>query len=119
MHGEVVIGGAKNAALGIIAGAILTDEPVTIENLPDVSDINVLLDAIEGIVSIRSPLLGMYSSGKRSSRSLSNEHSCTKSSPEKTEDDASCPSWATGFFSNKSVNSSVFSSCTASSRIFW
>ena len=49
MHGEVVIGGAKNAALGIIAGAILTDEPVTIENLPDVSDINVLLDAIEGI----------------------------------------------------------------------
>ncbi|MBP5410782.1 MAG: UDP-N-acetylglucosamine 1-carboxyvinyltransferase [Lachnospiraceae bacterium] len=49
LHGEVVIGGAKNAALGIIAGAILTDEPVTIENLPDVSDINVLLDAIEGI----------------------------------------------------------------------
>ncbi|MBO4653612.1 MAG: UDP-N-acetylglucosamine 1-carboxyvinyltransferase [Lachnospiraceae bacterium] len=49
LHGEVVIGGAKNAALGIIAGAILTDEPVTIENLPDVSDINVLLDAIRGI----------------------------------------------------------------------
>lgn len=49
MHGDVVIGGAKNAALGIIAGAILTDEPVTIENLPDVSDINVLLDAIKGI----------------------------------------------------------------------
>ena len=49
LHGEVVIGGAKNAALGIIAGAILTDEPVTIENLPDVSDINVLLDAIAGI----------------------------------------------------------------------
>ena len=44
-----MIGGAKNAALGIIAGAILTDEPVTIENLPDVSDINVLLDAIAGI----------------------------------------------------------------------
>jgi len=49
LHGDVVIGGAKNAALGIIAGAILTDEPVTIENLPDVSDINVLLDAIKGI----------------------------------------------------------------------
>ncbi|MBR6018767.1 MAG: UDP-N-acetylglucosamine 1-carboxyvinyltransferase [Lachnospiraceae bacterium] len=49
LHGDVVIGGAKNAALGIIAGAILTDEPVTIENLPNVSDINVLLDAIAGI----------------------------------------------------------------------
>ena len=49
LHGEVVIGGAKNAALGILAAAIMTDETVTIENLPDVRDINVLLTAIEGI----------------------------------------------------------------------
>lgn len=47
--GEVVIGGAKNAALGILAAAIMTDETVTIDNLPDVRDINVLLQAIEGI----------------------------------------------------------------------
>jgi UDP-N-acetylglucosamine 1-carboxyvinyltransferase len=47
--GEVMIGGAKNAALGILAAAILTDEEVTIENLPDVRDINVLLEAIEDI----------------------------------------------------------------------
>lgn len=45
--GEVVIGGAKNAALGILAAAIMTDETVTIENLPNVNDINVLLEAIE------------------------------------------------------------------------
>lgn len=44
--GEVVIGGAKNAALGILAAAIMTDETVLIENLPDVRDINVLLEAI-------------------------------------------------------------------------
>ena len=44
--GEVVIGGAKNAALGILAAAIMTDETVVIENLPDVRDINVLLEAI-------------------------------------------------------------------------
>jgi len=44
--GEVVIGGAKNAALGILAAAIMTDETVTIENLPDVRDTNVLLEAI-------------------------------------------------------------------------
>ena len=47
--GEVEIGGAKNAALPILAAAIMTDETVTIDNLPDVNDINVLLEAIEGI----------------------------------------------------------------------
>lgn len=50
--GEVVIGGAKNAALGILAGAVMADEPVLIENLPDVDDVNVLLDAIAGIGAI-------------------------------------------------------------------
>ena len=49
LQGEVVIGGAKNAALGILAAAIMTDETVTIDNLPNVNDINVLLQAIEGI----------------------------------------------------------------------
>ncbi|MDO4344217.1 MAG: UDP-N-acetylglucosamine 1-carboxyvinyltransferase [Eubacteriales bacterium] len=44
--GEVEIGGAKNAALGILAAAIMTDETVRIDNLPDVQDINVLLEAI-------------------------------------------------------------------------
>lgn len=49
LAGEVVIGGAKNAALGILAAAIMTDETVTIDNLPNVRDTNVLLQAIEGI----------------------------------------------------------------------
>ena len=49
LHGEVTIGGAKNAALGILSAAIMTDETVTIENLPNVRDINVLLQAMEGI----------------------------------------------------------------------
>ena len=47
--GEVAIGGAKNAALGILAAAIMTDEDVLIENLPDVKDINVMLEAIRAI----------------------------------------------------------------------
>ncbi|RHV02100.1 MULTISPECIES: UDP-N-acetylglucosamine 1-carboxyvinyltransferase [Clostridia] len=47
--GEVEIGGAKNAALAILAAAIMTDETVLIDNLPDVNDINVMLEAIEGI----------------------------------------------------------------------
>ena len=49
LYGEVEIGGAKNAALGILAAAIMADETIVIDNLPDVRDINVLLTAIEGI----------------------------------------------------------------------
>ena len=40
LNGEVEIGGAKNAALAILAAANMTDETVRIENLPDVRDIN-------------------------------------------------------------------------------
>ena len=49
LHGEVEIGGAKNAALGILAASIMTDETVLIENLPDVRDINVMLEAMSEI----------------------------------------------------------------------
>lgn len=47
--GDVTIGGAKNAALGILAASIMTDEDVIIDNLPDVRDINVMLEAIQEI----------------------------------------------------------------------
>ena len=47
--GEVEIGGAKNAALAIVAAAIMTDETVTIDNMPDVRDTNVMLEAMQGI----------------------------------------------------------------------
>ena len=50
--GEVEIGGAKNAALAILAAAIMTDETVQIDNLPDVNDINVMLEAISGIGAV-------------------------------------------------------------------
>ncbi len=49
MVGEVEIGGAKNAALAILSAAVMTDETVTIENIPNVRDINVLLNAIQEI----------------------------------------------------------------------
>lgn len=44
MSDEVEIGGAKNAALAILAAAIMTDETVQIDNLPDVNDVNVMLE---------------------------------------------------------------------------
>ncbi len=49
LKGEVSISGAKNSALGILAAAVLTDETVYIDNLPDISDINILLSALQSI----------------------------------------------------------------------
>ena len=47
--GEVEIGGAKNAALPILAAAIMTDETVYVDNIPDVRDTKVLLKAMQSI----------------------------------------------------------------------
>lgn len=49
LEGEVTIAGAKNAALGILAAAVLTDDECIIENVPYVEDTKVLLRAIEAI----------------------------------------------------------------------
>ena len=49
LSGEVEIAGAKNAALGILAASVMTNETVTIENIPDVSDIRAILRAIQSI----------------------------------------------------------------------
>lgn len=50
--GEVTIGGAKNAALGILAAAVMADETVTVENLPNVRDINIMIQAIDEIGAV-------------------------------------------------------------------
>lgn len=47
--GDVEIGGAKNAALPILAASTMTDETVYIDNIPDVRDTNVMLQAMQGI----------------------------------------------------------------------
>ena len=47
--GEVEIGGAKNAALPILAAATMTNETVYIDNMPDEADTNVMLQAMESI----------------------------------------------------------------------
>jgi len=50
--GEVEIGGAKNAALGILAGALMADEPVEIENVPDLSDTNLMLESLKALGAV-------------------------------------------------------------------
>lgn len=47
--GEVEIGGAKNAALAILAAAAMTDETVIIENVPDLRDTIAMLQAMKSI----------------------------------------------------------------------
>ncbi len=47
LHGEVNISGSKNASLPVVAAAMVLDGPCTIENLPEISDIRVLLEICE------------------------------------------------------------------------
>lgn len=47
LQGNVQISGAKNAALPLLASSILSSNPITISNLPDVVDINTLLQLLE------------------------------------------------------------------------
>ncbi|MCM1027868.1 MAG: UDP-N-acetylglucosamine 1-carboxyvinyltransferase [Roseburia sp.] len=54
--GDVEIGGAKNAALPILAASTMTDESIYIDNMPDVRDINVLLRSMGNVgVMVRRP----------------------------------------------------------------
>ena len=47
LSGEIVISGAKNSAVALIPAALLSDGIVTIDNVPNVSDINVLVEILE------------------------------------------------------------------------
>ena len=49
LHGEIIPQGAKNEAMQIICASLLTDEEVTIENLPNILDINNLIDLLKGM----------------------------------------------------------------------
>jgi UDP-N-acetylglucosamine 1-carboxyvinyltransferase len=46
LKGEVVPQGAKNEALQILCAVLLTAEPVTIHNVPDIVDVNKLIDLL-------------------------------------------------------------------------
>jgi UDP-N-acetylglucosamine 1-carboxyvinyltransferase len=46
LRGEVRIAGAKNAVLKLMAAAVLTDEPVTLSNVPRISDVTILRETM-------------------------------------------------------------------------
>ena len=49
LHGEITPQGAKNEALQIISAVLLTPEKVTIHNIPDILDVNLLIDLLEDL----------------------------------------------------------------------
>ena len=49
LRGTLTPSGNKNAAFPLIAAALLTDQPVTLRNLPDISDVRTMLEAMEGL----------------------------------------------------------------------
>ncbi|MBP6415985.1 MAG: UDP-N-acetylglucosamine 1-carboxyvinyltransferase, partial [Chitinophagaceae bacterium] len=46
LHGEIIPQGAKNEALQIISAVLLTPEKVTITNIPDIIDVNLLIELL-------------------------------------------------------------------------
>ena len=47
LEGEIKASGAKNAALPLLACALLTDEPMTFVNVPDLADVHTMLKLLE------------------------------------------------------------------------
>jgi UDP-N-acetylglucosamine 1-carboxyvinyltransferase len=49
LKGQITPQGAKNEALQIICATLLTDKEITIKNIPDIRDVNHLIDLIQGL----------------------------------------------------------------------
>ena len=49
LNGSVTISGAKNAVVAILPAALLVNGPCRIENVPDISDVRILLDILRGM----------------------------------------------------------------------
>ena len=47
LRGEIVPQGAKNEALQVLCAVLLTDECVTLHNIPDIADVNTLIELLE------------------------------------------------------------------------
>ncbi|HNL38409.1 MAG TPA: UDP-N-acetylglucosamine 1-carboxyvinyltransferase [Saprospiraceae bacterium] len=49
LHGEIQPQGAKNEALQVISAVLLTDDAVTISNVPNILDVNKLIELLHGL----------------------------------------------------------------------
>ncbi len=61
LNGEVAVGGAKNAALPLLAATLLTKETVRLENVPDLSDIRFMIEIMRHVGAIvENPVAGTW-----------------------------------------------------------
>ena len=47
LKGEIIPQGAKNECLQILCAVLLTDEPIIVKNIPDIIDVNVLMNLLK------------------------------------------------------------------------
>jgi len=56
LKGEIIPQGAKNEALQVVCAVLMTSEKVTLHNLPDIRDVNFLIDLLEELgVKVNRP----------------------------------------------------------------
>jgi UDP-N-acetylglucosamine 1-carboxyvinyltransferase len=61
LHGEIIPQGAKNEALQVISAVLLTDQEIEISNIPDIIDVNKLIDILRNLgVKIQKKKKGTY-----------------------------------------------------------
>jgi UDP-N-acetylglucosamine 1-carboxyvinyltransferase len=81
--GEVTISGNKNSALPLIAATLLTDESVTLHNVPDIKDVNIMLDLITNLGSTIERVSSntiKITSGKRKNTLIDEKVACVRGS---------------------------------------
>ena len=49
LMGDAVVSGGKNTSVAVIPAALLSDDPCTLENIPDIEDVHVLVDILKSI----------------------------------------------------------------------
>lgn len=52
LSGDVIVSGSKNAALPIMAAALLTEDPLILENVPDIDDVHTMADVLRGLGAV-------------------------------------------------------------------
>ena len=62
LKGEIIPQGAKNECLQILCAVLLTDEPIIVKNIPDIIDVNVLMNLLKNLgVNINKKSDGCFS----------------------------------------------------------
>lgn len=70
LRGEVTLGGAKNVALKLLVASLLTDEPLVIHNVPEICDVDLMLEVLTSLgvkvsrsvdtITVRNGHLGQF-----------------------------------------------------------